>query len=434
MSSPFVAHIDPIYSPGARSPIEHTTPTPPQQSMVPSWEPYPSHQNLAQWMSNYMRHVGHDRITGQPVHVDKDGQHYIAQAGNTGGYTPQGRESGDEPPLPQDPGEPEPTPLPNTGGEPYHDPRTTPQPWNNNPYNLPPNRGPHNDPYGIDPASEAPYNAFNHWYYQRYGVAPSESGDPWENQAPFFEGGYRSISNPGGGFVPDLGGAQAHFTGNPSQYSTSWTYQPDLGWVPRAQAVDSGGEYAGGAGGNFGGGNHVPSSGGQVGVGTNTTPGESTIGRVARYAPYIGPIASLVHGIAGYQRRHGSGTVGGAAHAVGRPAATQAAPQSGLSAILAQYPHLNTPAGIRAIQSGANPNQLVGRSQFDAHANAMQLMASTANAGRANRNLVDDNLLVANAEHGPTFRGAMTPRAMAEFERLYGRTGVHTNAAMTGGG
>jgi len=109
------------------------------------------------------------------------------------------------------------------------------------------------------------------------GTGPRTGPYPWEGQAPFFSGGYNSMPNPRGqGFVPNLGGAQGSFTGPPSLYPTSWSYEPGLGWVPRAQAVGGGGGGGGGgSGGGFGRGNFGDASPRGSGQGPRLlTPGQ----------------------------------------------------------------------------------------------------------------------------------------------------------------
>lgn len=60
-------------------------------------------------------------------------------------------------------------------------------------------------------------------------------------------------------------------------------------------------------------------------------------------------------------------------------------PQRGLAIILAQYPNLNNPASIRALMNGSSVQSLLGRSQFDSHAENLQLMESQSYGGEVNR-------------------------------------------------
>lgn len=174
--------------------------TKPQFSAIPlnPTDTSPNH-GLAQWMSNYMSHVGFHGPTGMPVYTH-GGKHYIPQAMQSGGTSnnpaPQASSGNGMNGLPESGSEPPPD---GTGGNDYGTPTPTP------------------------PITVAP---------------PNTGAQPWENQSPFFEGGYNSIPNPNGtGFVPNLGGAQTSFNGNPSMYETSWSFQPGLGWIPAAQAA-----------------------------------------------------------------------------------------------------------------------------------------------------------------------------------------------------
>lgn len=423
MNSPFSPmppiqepHTDPVYNPPQSGLIPGA-----RQGIDPAWQPFPSNQNLAQWMSNYMKHVGHDSVTGQPVHMDASGQHYIAGGREQGG----GDNGFQEPALPQGPGEPdpftEPTPLPVTPANNHYQYMGD---WAVSSHLFPNGR----------PNPFLPGGGYHTSFKPDETGGPGNTRQPWEDQPPFFEGAYGSIPTDGG-FAPNLGGAQNNFTGSPSLYSTSWTHDPQLGWVPKAQLPDQGGgggAETGGGGMNFGGGGHVPSGGGQVGVGTNTTPQESVMGKIARYAPYIGPIASIFHGIKGYSDRHGPGTVGGPAHVVGgKPnTAHPVSPPTPTSGLLSPKDYGQatfggvTPTGYR------DPK---GSAAWDQHANAMQLMNSTVYGGQPNRNLVSDRLNEERSLHPFAAHGNSMARYNA-LMKLYGATGVHTNAAMTAGG
>lgn len=89
-------------------------------------------------------------------------------------------------------------------------------------------------------------------------------------------------------------------------------------------------------------------------------------------------------------------------------------PQNQMNTILQQFPSLNNPAGIRALTSGANPNDLIGRTQFDSHAGNLFLMATQAFGGQPNRRLAGEEDLVGNAGRSRQgFMGNSTARLNA---------------------
>lgn len=63
---------------------------------------------------------------------------------------------------------------------------------------------------------------------------------------------------------------------------------------------------------------------------------------------------------------------------VRRAEAANSRQQSPITAILQQFPNLNSPASIRALQSGARPQDLMGRNQFDSRAANLSLMSAQA--------------------------------------------------------
>jgi hypothetical protein len=229
---------------------------------------------------------------------------------------------------------------------------------------------------------------------------------------------------------------------NPLQYTTSPGNRRFLPGSGPETGGDRGPSFVGATGGpTFGGGPHIPSTGGQVGVGHDTTPKEPWYGKLLRFAPYVGPIASIAHPILAYARRHGPGTIGGPARIAGSPRTStgpvQPRPVAATSPALPTGGLLSPKAYGQQTFGGVTPTGYrdpTGSSVHDSHANLMQLLASTANAGQANRNLVSDNLNEARSEHPYAAHGTLSPAAQAAFAQMYGRTGVRTNAAMMGGG
>jgi hypothetical protein len=67
-----------------------------------------------------------------------------------------------------------------------------------------------------------------------------------------------------------------------------------------------------------------------------------------------------------------------------REVAPQQAVDARLAGILQHFPSLNNPAAIRAINSGANPADLVGHAQFDSHAAGLMEMAYQSFGGTPN--------------------------------------------------
>ncbi len=242
-----------------------------------------------------------------PVY-DPIGGHTDPYLGDFG--APMGGSSHDDPSLPTDPGLPdpaiEPTPIPGMGGPPM-------------------SGGPHPDPYGLDPAGE---------------VGPNPQPPPM-NTGPGFRPGW-----PADGEGDPYGTDPSHYREtDPRRFTPLPTNYP--------------------YGTTFDGGPHVPSQGGVVGHGTNTTPQEPWYGRVARALMPYGT-GQIAHMIAEYARRHGSGTVGGAAHVVGRntatgqpgattgPTPTNRQPGTHFDYGRGQYVHNNNATGAQFSNQAAN--------------------------------------------------------------------------------
>ncbi len=66
--------------------------------------------------------------------------------------------------------------------------------------------------------------------------------------------------------------------------------------------------------------------------------------------------------------------------------------QPQINAILQQFPSLNNPAAIRAIQGGARPQDLIGHNQFDSRASNLTLMASQVFGGTTNLAQPDERM------------------------------------------
>ncbi len=185
--------------------------------------------------------------------------------------------------------------------------------------------GPHPDPYGLDPAGEA-----------GPGIEPD--------------------------ILPGTGGpsygAWPYHPVNPSGISGGGR-PPGQGYIPRLT------ETGGANPGTFNQGPHIPGNGGVVGVGHNSTPQEPWYGRVARSVIPYGA-GQIAHMIAEYARRHGSGTVGGAAHVVGRnpatgqpgattgPTPTNRQPGTHFDFTRGQYVHNNNATGAQFSPQAAN--------------------------------------------------------------------------------
>lgn len=173
--------------------------------------------------------------------------------------------------------------------------------------------------------------------------------------------------------------------------------------------------------------NHVPNTGGRLGVGTNTTPQESWYGRLLRATGIGYGIPQLTHTLAEYFRRHGSGTVGGPAHAVGgngpsggggnrRPinlnvGGNSLNPSSPSGALSPEQYRQQTFGGL----SPTGYRDPTGNSALDSHAQSMQLMEAQRYGGAPNRNLVNDSLRVAQSEHPYSAIGNNAAREQAQM-------------------
>lgn len=283
---------------------------------------------------------------------------------------------------------------------------------------LPVGGGPPDPVSEIDPSGTIPVGNYDPSIYHDFF-----QGDPR------YPGGHNPTTGPQVVVTPPDSGMThgVDIDGNP--------VDPPIVHTPRVP-VDTGGPRND-FGPLFSGNNHIPNIGGLLGHGTNTTPQEPWYGKLARYLPYIGPVASIAHPILDYARRHGPGTVGGPAHVVGSKPKTVTGPTVAHPTTSLPTSGLLSPEAYRqATWGGVTPTGYRdphGSAAWDQHANMMQLMNSTSYGGAPNRNLVSDRLNEQRSIAPFAAHGNSMARRNA-FMALYGNQGVHTNAAMMGGG
>lgn len=104
------------------------------------------------------------------------------------------------------------------------------------PAELPGNPGPADPDPGALPGSDLPNDFFGP-IVQMNPPAPRDPGGSGGGGVTVYgngpASGFGSVAVPGGFGPPD-----ANWSGTPSLFDTTWTNDKDLGWVPRAQAIE----------------------------------------------------------------------------------------------------------------------------------------------------------------------------------------------------